>query len=220
MKFARSRAAGALCAILALPAALAAAAVERTAPPRPPNASSGAAASEKQAIVSRVLEQDPVKAAVAGHRTKVLRVWTEEAKADGVPRRRSVVLIRDYETGTAREIALDLATGRIEMREVAGVQPSEEEMEQAAALIRRDPAFAALVANPRLELIGGFHNRSAFADDPCARDVCVEFAFMKPNYEGPERYVVVDLTRGIVAHHDFRPRPDEPRPRMTERRGP
>ena len=27
---------------------------------------------------------------------------------------------------------------------------------------------------------------------------------MKPNYGGPARYVVVNLTRGIVAHHDFR----------------
>jgi hypothetical protein len=59
-----------------------------------------------------------------------------------------------------------------------------------------------------------------YADDPCARDVCLEFAFMKPDYEGPERYVVVDLTRGVVAHHDFRARPGERRPRMTETTGP
>jgi hypothetical protein len=196
-------------------------AVDRPGPPRVSSAPAGGlTAQEQAAMVSRVLEREPVKSAVAGHRTRVLRVWSEDVKADGGSRRREVVLIRDYDTGTARELALDLATDRIEIREVAGVQPSADEMEEATALIRRDPAFAALVANPRLELIGGFHNRSTAADDPCARDVCLEFAFMKPNYEGPERYVVVDLTRGVVAHHDFRLRPGERRPRMTEKTGP
>jgi hypothetical protein len=49
--------------------------------------------------------------------------------------------------------------------------------------------------------------------------VCLEFAFMRPAYQGPARYVIVNLTRGAVAHHDFRIRPGEPS-RMTERPSP
>jgi hypothetical protein len=74
-----------------------------------------------------------------------------------------------------------------------------------------------LVGNAGLELLGGFHNRSTYSDDPCSREICLDFAFMRPNYEGPERYVIVNLTRGVVAHHDFRgARPGAPPPRMTE----
>jgi hypothetical protein len=176
--------------------------------------------SERAALVSWTMGQPAVQAAFARHRTRLLRVWLDVGKEEGGPRRRAVLLLRDYDTGSAREISVDLSSGRIEMRELAGVQPSEEEIDEGMRIVRRDPALARFVENPFLRLIGGFHSRSAVRNDPCALEVCLEFAFMKPNYEGPARYVVVNLTRGIVAHHDFRGgRPGGAPARMTETSG-
>jgi hypothetical protein len=205
---------GCLCATMA--AVLGA--VERMPPPRPSSAHSGAFTNaERRAVVAWTLAQPEVKNAVAGHRTRVLRVWSDVSKANGGSRRRGVVLLRDYDAGIAREIAVDLSTGTIEIRELVGVQPSREEIEEGMAIARKDPILAIFVTNPDLELVGGFHNRSRYSDDPCAKEVCLEFAFMKPNYEGPARYLVVNLTRGLVAHHDFRTRPGEAPSRMTEK---
>jgi hypothetical protein len=195
----------------------AALAADRTSPPRLSEAFSE---SERHALVSWTMAQPEVQAAVARHRTRLLRVWSDVVKGEAGPRRVAAVLLRDYDTGLAREISVDLSNGRIGMRELPGVQPSEEEIEEGMAIVRRDLALARFVENPLLRLIGGFHNRSTVRNDPCAVEVCLEFAFMKPNYEGPARYVVVNLTRGVVAHHDFRGgRPGESPARMTETAG-
>jgi hypothetical protein len=209
----------AFAAALFLPAALFAA--ERNVPPAvgsvPGSAFTG---NERAALVSWTMAQPAVQAAVARHRTRLLRVWLDLVKEEGDSRRRAMVLLRDYDAGSAREVSVDLSNGRIEMRQLAGVQPSGEEIEEGMAIVRRDPALARFVENPFLRLIGGFHSPSAVRNDPCAVEVCLEFAFMKPNYEGPARYVVVNLTRGIVAHHDFRAgRPGEAPARMTEAAG-
>ncbi len=176
--------------------------------------------SERAALVSWTMAQPQVQAAIAQHRTRILRVWSDVVKGETGSRQRTIVLLRDYDTGFAREVSVDRSTGRIEMRELAGVQPSGEEIEEGMAIVRRYPALARFVENPTLRLIGGFHNRSTVRNDPCAVEVCLEFAFMKPNYEGPARYVVVNLSRGVVAHHDFRgTRPGGAPARMTETTG-
>ncbi|HEY3171344.1 MAG TPA: hypothetical protein VGK86_02100 [Thermoanaerobaculia bacterium] len=176
--------------------------------------------SDRRAFASWTMAQPEVQAAVARHRTRLLRVWSDVVKGEAGPQKRATLLLRDYDTGFAREIAVDLSSGRIEMRDVPGVQPSEEEIEEGMAIVRRDPALTRFVEDPRLRLIGGFHNRSTVRNDPCAVEVCLEFAFMRPNYGGPARYVVVNLTRGVVAHHDFRgAKRGQPPPRMTEGAG-
>lgn len=217
MNLTRSLCVGAFCASLAA----AAVGAERTAPP--PLASDRGDAftePERRAVVTWTLAQPELKRVVGDHRTRVLRVWSDVVKVGADSRRRAVVLLRDYDAGIGREITVDLSSGTIETREVRGVQPNAEEIEEAMTIARGDRILARLSADPKLELVGGFHRRSPDADDPCAREVCLELAFMKPDYRGPERYVVVNLTRGIVAHHDFRARPGERRPRMSERRTP
>jgi hypothetical protein len=206
----------AFAAALFLPAALFAA--ERSAPPAVGSVPGSAfRESEREALVSWTMAQPVVQAAVGRHRTRLLRVWLDVGKEEGGPRRRALVLLRDYDTGSAREISVDLSSGRIEMRELFGVQPNEEEIDEGMAIVRRDPALARFVENPLLRLIGGFHSRSVVRNDPCTAEVCLEFAFMKPNYEGPARYVIVNLSRGIVAHHDYRGgRPGGAPARMTE----
>jgi hypothetical protein len=213
---------GVLAGASFLAVAAAAAAAESSAPARVASARDEALTeSERRSLVSWVLAHPEIRAQAAGHRTRVLRVWSDVAKEEGgVLRIVDVVLLRDYDAGIAREITVDRSKGRIRTRELVGVQPSREEIEEGMAIVRRDPALARFVENPRLQLIGGFHKRSTHPNDPCAVDVCLDFAFMKPNYEGPERYVIVNLTRGVVAHHDFRgARPGVPPPPMTERSG-
>jgi hypothetical protein len=218
MKSLRFSFAGSLCAIFL--SAVPAAALERAAPPHLASApGNGLTEPEREAVVSWALAQPEVRAIVAHHRVRVLRVWSDVAKGDDSSRRRAAFVLRDYDSGNAREVTVDLPAGRIQTRELSGVQPSRAEIDEGMEIVRRDPALAAFASNPDLVLVGGFHNRSPYADDPCAREMCLELAFMKPNYGGPARYVVVNLTRRIVAHHDFRMRAGEGRPRMTEKAG-
>lgn len=207
----------ALTLALLLPAALFAA--DRGLPPVVGSvAGSGLAAGERDALVSWTMAQPSVQAAVARHRTRLLRVWLDLVKAEGGSSRRATVLLRDYDTGSSREITVDLATGRLGIRDLPGVQPSEEEIAEGMEIVRRDPALARFVRDPRLTLMGGFYNVSVYADDPCSREICLEFAFMKPSFEkNPARHLIVNLTREIVSHHDFRSnRAGGPPPRMSE----
>lgn len=193
------------------------AAAERPAPARIEPSSSGLTEAERRELVAWALSRPEVRLATAGHRTRVLRVWSDAVKGEKGTSRRNIVLVRDYDAGVAREISTDAAGGSLEVRELRGVQPSAEEVEEGMAIVRRDPALTRFVRNPELQLLGGFHNRSTYSDDPCATEICLDFAFMRPNYAGPARYVIVNLTRGVVAHHDFRgARPGAPPPRMTE----
>ena len=190
---------------------------ERRAPARIEPSASGIGEKERRELAAWALSRPAVRALTAGHRTRVLRVWSDAVKGEKGVTRRNFVLVRDYDAGVAREVSGDETGGNVEVREVVGAQPSVEEIEEAKAIIRRDPALSRFVSDPVLELHGGFHTRSTYSDDPCSREICLDFAFMKPNYAGPARYVIVNLTRGVVSNHDVRARPGEGRPRMTER---
>jgi hypothetical protein len=206
----------ALC-VLTLTAAPVLSAGERLASAKIEPSTSGLTEAERRELVSWALSRPEFRAKTSGHRTRVLRVWSDAVKGEKGNRRRNFVLVRDYDAGLAREVSADAGGGNLEIRELLGVQPSAEEIEEGMAIVRRDPALAPFVRNPGLELIGGFHNRSVYRDDPCSHEICLDFAFMRPSYAGPERYIIVNLTRGVVAHHDFRgARPGAPPPRMSE----
>lgn len=193
-------------------------AAERVTPPRLASARAEAFTdAERETLISWTMTRPEVKALLAGHRTRLLRIWSDVAKGSDGPYRRASLIFRDYDRGTAREITINLSTGAIDTRELVGIPPSREEIEEAMSIIRRDPALAGFVANPKLELVGGFHGRSRRADDPCAREICLDFAFMRANYSGPARYVIVNLTRRIVANRDFRPNPGKEFPRMQRK---
>lgn len=179
--------------------------------------------SDRQAVVSWALGRPEVRTAVAGHRTRVLRVGSDLPKGESASGRRTTVLLRDYRSGLAHEVTIDLASDRVRVRTLAGiVPPSPDEIEEGVEIVRRDPALAEFNGNPALTLMGGFFNRSPWPDDPCSHEICLEFQFMRPGYgKGPTRGVIVNLTRGVVCHHDFRAptRAGESPPRMTERSG-
>ena len=213
---------GAFAALLTGSLALVA---EGNAPPRLASAPGDAfTEDDRQAVVSWALVQPEVRTAVAGHRTRVLRVGSDLPKGESASGRRATVLLRDYDSGTAHEITIDLAAVRVHVRALAGiVPPNPDEIAEGVEIVRRDPALAAFNGNPTLSLMGGFFNRSPWPDDPCSREICLEFQFMRPGYEkGPTRGVIVNLTRRVVCHHDFRAptAAGESPPRMTERSGP
>ena len=215
MKHLSAFSARALCLLAILSSS--ALAAERRAPARIEPSSPGITEKERRDLVAWALSRPAVREKTAGHRTRVLRVWSDAVKGEKGVSRRNFVLLRDYESGVAREVSADEGGGNLEIRELVGVQPSVEEIEEGMAIVRRDPALARFVRDPGLELLGGFHDRSSYANDPCSREICLDFAFMKPSYAGPARYVIVNLTRGEVAHHDFRgARPGTPPARMTE----
>jgi hypothetical protein len=209
-------------AFAALLAGCVAVAAERTVPPRLASAPGDALSeSDRQAVVSWALARPEVRTAISRHRTRVLRVGSDLPKGEGASSRRATVLLRDYDSGLAHEVTIDLAAGRVQVRALAGiVPPNPDEIAEGIEIVRRDAALAAFNGNPALTLMGGFFNRSPWPDDPCSREICLEFQFMRPGYEkGPTRGVIVNLTRRIVCHHDFRAptAAGESPPRMTER---
>jgi hypothetical protein len=126
-----------------------------------------------------------------------------------------------------RFVKVDLEGGRVAVEETAQVvQPSLPELSDAMAIVLADPRLSAFSANPALILQGGFHVKSPYADDPCSREVCLEFAFMQRDLEPkpvpdekrrPPRRVIVNLSRGAVVNLDYRANAEAgaPLPRMT-----
>lgn len=178
---------------------------------------------ERKAVVAWTMARPEVVERLAGHRNRLLRVGADSPKTDdGSEYRRATLIIRDYDLGTTLQVTVSLSTGDLRLTDISGfVQPNEEEIAEAKAIIVSDELLSSLIEDPRLTLMGGFYNLSPFADDPCSHDVCLEFAFMKPSFEKEAaRRVIVDLTRRVVSSHDFQGNPDGNTPaRMTEPEG-
>lgn len=197
------------------------------APPRPKGAPGQVVTPlEAKALADWSLAQPQVAARFKGHRTRLLRAGLTEEKGDRT-RAQAVLWFRDYDAGIAQAVIVSLDTGSVALGEVAAlVQPSPEEIREGMTIVLQDPALASFAADPTLTLLGGFHNRSPYADDPCSREVCVEFAFMRPGpnwgqtfsaVKLPPRRVIVNLSRGAVVNRNYRrdPEPGAPPARMT-----
>jgi hypothetical protein len=175
-------------------------------------------AADRVALTTWTLAQPEIRALLDGKRFRVLGVGTEHRKNAANASRRGTVLIRDYDLRVVHKVVVDLGSGDIEVHDVVGpVQPSDAEVSEAMDLIRSDPALADLLENPSLNLDGGFYVPSPDSRDPCARDLCLQFGFMKPNFERPPaRMLVVDLTRRRVVSYDYMKSLDAGHPeRMT-----
>ena len=231
-KIAKAARAGAAAAFalstLCLP--VGAAAAEKAAPPRPRVGVGGAiSAADARALADWALARPEVAARFKGARTRLLHAGYPEAAKDGkaAAGARAVLSFRDYDAGVVRVVTVDLDGGQIVSQETAAlVQPNLEELSEAIAIVRADPRLAAFSANPALILQGGFHIKSPYADDPCSREVCLEFAFMQRDREPkpvpdekrqPPRRVIVNLSRGAVVNLDYRANAEAgvPLPRMT-----
>jgi hypothetical protein len=182
-------------------------------PPRPKgSATEAVTAAEARALSDWALAQPQIAARLKGHRTRLLKAGLSESGKDGKAPTRAVLSYRDYDAGNVQQVIVDLETGAAEIGEVARlVQPSAEEIAEGMAIVIRDPGLSSFVGDPSLTLMGGFHVKSPYADDPCSREVCLEFAFMKPGPAVsasagriPPRRVIVNLSRGAVVNRDYR----------------
>ncbi|MFN2387750.1 MAG: hypothetical protein ABR576_15955 [Thermoanaerobaculia bacterium] len=201
---------------------------EKAAPPKS-RAAGSITAVEARALADWALARPEVASRFQGARTRLLHAGIPEAAKDGkaAPGRQALLAFRDYDTGVVRLVTVDLESGRVGVKETARlVQPNLEEISDAMAIVLADPRLAAFSANPALILQGGFHVKGPHDDDPCSREVCLEFAFMQRDLEPtpvPEekrkapRRVIVNLSRGAVVNLDYRANADAgaPLPRMT-----
>jgi hypothetical protein len=170
------------------------------------SASSGSSISpsEARALTEWALARPDVRRSLGSDRFRLVRAGVE---GSATPEHAALLFVRDLQTGAARALRVDRASGKVVVRDVPGLlQPGEEEIEEARAIIERDPALSSYSSDASLSLLGGFHVRPPAAlRDPCSVHVCVEFGFMRADFsKGPARRVIVDLSRGAVAHHDYR----------------
>jgi hypothetical protein len=195
---------GLICVITFHSAAVAA--DRSTLPALTSSGSEALTASERAAIVEWTMAQPEVRAKTDGHRHRVLRTAAEQTKTPRGDARRAVLYVRDYDAGVVHEVRIDLGSAQIEIRDLphAAASPSAEEIEEAMTLVRSDAAFAEQSANPALSLSGGFQWTGHGAADACARDFCVQLAFMEQNFEKkPVHFIIVDLSRQEIVNRDL-----------------
>jgi hypothetical protein len=163
-------------------------------------------ADDARKLTDWALRQGVVRAAVGTSRVRALGMGVAAGKGSEGPA--LVLYLRHYDSGRVQRVTIDPSTGEVAVRDLPGaIQPTPDEIADARGIVSRDAALASLLADRALSLQGGFLTRSSEPSHPCARSVCVEFAFARAGYpKGPHRRVIVDLSRGVVAERDFRPR--------------
>jgi hypothetical protein len=152
------------------------------------------------------------KTEAAGHRTRVLRSWPEDALVRGkkVPAR--VELLFDYTDGVAIErLVAETKDGRQVLKTqtfppgVGVPAPSVEEIEEAKQIVRGDEELSRLIRNADAVLDGGFEifEPAGGACGPGTR--CIKIQISTDNGLGLIRNVVVDLTKQGIAHRAWLP---------------
>jgi len=196
-----------LAAAVFLGAAFAAAG---TSSPMIPRISGGPtlSANEARDLADWALARPEVRQSIGPGRFRIVRAGTGTGRGGRAGEARSARLfVRDLASGAARSLSIDLDSGAVTVRDIPGLlHPGEDEMREARTIVENDPELARWSAERSVSLQGGFHVRPpATYRDPCSTDVCVEFGFMRPDFsKGPARRVIVDLSRGVVAHRDYR----------------
>jgi hypothetical protein len=141
---------------------------------------------------------------------RVIRSWADDVKTSGDQTERWTFTITfDPATGeTARTVTNE--AGAVVEREVtlnAHVPPSDAEVEEATAIIRREPELAALLATPGAVVHGGF-NLVREPGHPCGPGSrCLQFELYRTDAAAGERlrYVVVDMRTARLVSLDFDP---------------
>jgi hypothetical protein len=177
-------------------------------------------ASEDAAMRGWFLQQHEVRAHFGTDRFSIQRMGAQEEKnADGSPFRRVVAHVRNYSTGMVTRLTARLDDNSLEVVDVGygAMQSSPEEIDRALAIIKADTRLKSLNENLTLTLRGGFVVRAEDPADPCAREMCVQFGFMEPNFDvRNRRMVIVNLSRERVVNIDYEtPPPGANRARMT-----
>ena len=172
-------------------------------------------------LVAWAMDQPAVKQHLGQDRVKVLRAGANPVKDGAREYRQGCVYVRNYDKGVTHEVRVDLETGRIAIADLLGlVQPSQDEIEDALAVIQRDPVLAPLLTDPNIFVSGGYYDRSPVAADPCSRDICLLIEMMPVGHgRGFQNRVVVNLSRGSIANRNFRHAADETPTPLTDMGG-
>ncbi|HEU4853325.1 MAG TPA: hypothetical protein VFT37_14350 [Telluria sp.] len=158
-------------------------------------------AREKQAVVTALLATSTVADQIRGHKVRAIRVRHGfVATPSGAKQQeyRAIVTLFDYTMGRATEYGLDPGTGELVSQETLRGRPqaSDEEIQAASRIVRRDPALARLLATPA-SLAGGF-----VVDAPEGKPAshrCLQMRIFSRDFSRTLRVVVVDLTDDTVA---------------------
>jgi len=162
--------------------------------------------SDRATLAAWALAQPEVQSHVGASRLRFLRGGAELAKGEGgAEYRRAVLYYRNYDSGFVNEVEVNLETGEISVRDRADlIQPNQDEVEAALAVIARDPALAPLLGDASIHVDGGFYDRSPLAKDPCSKNVCLIIELMNAGHgNGWAHRVIVNLSRETIANRDF-----------------
>ncbi len=162
--------------------------------------------SDRSSLAAWAIAQPEVKSHVGESRTRFLRGGAEVAKKDdGREYRRAVLYYRNYDSGVVNEVEVDLDSGAITVRDRRDqVQPNREEVQEALAIVARDPQLGSLVKDPNIYADGGFYARSLIERDPCSKDVCLQIHLMNSGAgAGWSHRLIVNLSQGTVANRNY-----------------
>ena len=178
-------------------------------------------AEEHTAMKAWFMEQHEVVRHFGTDRVSIQRMGAQEEKnPDGTPFRRVVAHVRNYTTGMVTRLIARLDDNSLQIDDIGygAMQTTAEEQARAEAIIQADPRLRALNDNLMLNLQGGFVIRAEDPNDPCAREVCVEYGYMGQDYDiAKRRMVIVNLSRERVVNTDYQNPPEGAnRARMTE----
>jgi hypothetical protein len=178
-------------------------------------------AEEKVAMKAWFMEQYQVRQHFGTDRVSIQRIGAQEEKnPDGTPFRRVVAHARNYTTGMVTRLTARLDDNSLAIDDIGygAMQTTAEEQDRVVAIIKADPRLRALNEDVLLELQGGFVIRAEDPNDPCAREVCVQYGYMGQDYDvSKRRMVIVNLSRERVVNTDYQNPPEGAnRARMTE----
>jgi hypothetical protein len=137
-------------------------------------------------------------------RTRVLRSWSEDVKVGGkmVPGRIDIQF--DYDRGVATWLTLDDKGNVVESKEyppgVGVPRPTEEEIEEARALVRADMRLGRVLRQTNAQMAGGFllAEKPGRACGPGSR--CLQIQLVSADGFGLVRWVVVDLVKRQIPY--------------------
>lgn len=146
-----------------------------------------------------------------GHRTRVLRTWSDTVKEDGRDVARRVQIVFDYDDVVAFEVVFSEPDGRLlSTRKLEGAppRPSPEEITEAFEIVRADAQLGEIVRRTGGILEGGFVLEGGMS--PCGPGTrCLEVQILDRGRYAAIRKVVVDVvTQQIVVRALF-PAPEQ-----------
>jgi hypothetical protein len=150
---------------------------------------------------NRTLQRD-VKPA----RTRVLKTWNDTVMLDDREVERRVTIVFDYNEGVAWEYAYDSSGKQISARRITAnpPRPSQEEFDDAVAILKADPQIGRVMARTNARPEGGFLLEEE--KGPCGpRTRCIQILLMAENSMGLLRRSVVDLVKGRIVYASFVP---------------